>query len=132
MVIVKEVKLISNDHRRNVVVQYLESVATINSPTVFKAQRESKLPFEEALKEVGTGLCGVITEAPCKHYQEQGEKQNNPHDWICLATRFVYVEHGDFVADLLSPITSQEEIDAQSDTNWNWEKYNLISNQDEE
>lgn len=132
MVIVKEVKLVSNDRRKNVVVQYLESVPTIDSPTVLKAQRESTLPFEEALKQVGTGLNGLIIKAPCKPYQAEMEKQNNLHDWISFETRYVYVEQGDDVTNLYGPILSQAEIDAQSDTNWIWEKFNLKSNQDEE
>ena len=132
MIIVKEVKLVSNDQRKNVVVQYLESIPTTENPNVLRAQRESELSFEEALKEIGTELEGVIIKAPCMDRQHKVEKQNNLHDWICFATRFVYVENGDSVLDLLSPITTQEEIDAQAHDFQAWKQFNLNSNEDEE
>ena len=116
MVIVKEVKLVSNVFRKNVVVQYLESVPTVNNPIVLQAQRVSKLTFEEALKDVGTGLIGVIIKAPCRHYQYMMEGRTDPHEWTGSHSRYMYVEQGDDVTDLLGPMLSDDDTGAYSNS----------------
>ena len=120
MIIIKEVKQVSNFFRTNIVVEYLESIPTNQYPEVLKAQRISKLTYEEALKTIGTGLNGIIIQAQCSTYQYLPVGRTDPHAHSSSYTRFVYVEHGDDIRFLSGPMLSFEEYGALSDTTWDW------------
>ena len=118
MVVIKSVKLISNRYRKNIVVQYLESIPSTNNPTVFQAQRESELTFNEAKNEIGKQLKGIIIKASCRWYQFLPKGRKDIHDWNSAESRWVYVEQGDDITDILGPILTDTEKGAESDTNW--------------
>ena len=118
MVIIKAVKLVSNRHSKNVVVEYLETIPTKDNPTVLQAQRVSNLSFEAAKLEIGKQLHGIIIKAKCNWYQYLPKGREDEHDWSSSESRYVYVEEGDDISDLLGPILPEEEMGANSDTNW--------------
>lgn len=120
MVVIKEVKLVSNWSRKNVVVEYLETIPTEENPIIYEAQRVSKLPYEQALQLIGTQLTGVIIYVRCQNYQYLPKGRKDRHDHSCSDWRWLYVEQGDNITDVPGPMLSDEEIGELSNTTWDW------------
>lgn len=110
MVIVKSAKLVSNSRHKGTVVQYLESVPTEDNPEVILAQRVSKLTIEQAQQEVGKQLNGIIIVAPCERKIIRPPSNPEANDGLYSDARNVYVEMGDDIINLASPIDSGDDI----------------------